>query len=79
MNADRKLWRLGDRVVTLLGAELALTDDQLAERLGASRDDIRTIVAILTNQRRIERCGAYLVLLPSVRPDRPCGEVKEST
>lgn len=60
----RELWRLADRVASLLGAELALTEDQLAERTGASRSDIRAVVAILINQRRIDRCGAYLVPVP---------------
>jgi hypothetical protein len=58
-----RLWNLARRVELLLRREVALTDDQLADRTGASEKDIRTVVAILINQRRIDRCGSYLVLV----------------
>ena len=57
-------WRLGDRVVALLGSETGLADQDLAARLGVSVAELVPVLRVLYRQRRIDLCWSYAVAVP---------------
>jgi transcription initiation factor IIE alpha subunit len=56
-------WRLSRRVLEVLAAKTALTDHQIAERLGVSAAELRPVLGMLLGRRQLERCGDYLTLV----------------
>lgn len=61
-------WRLARRIPEVLVGELGLSEQQLADRLGASRPDIHAAVGMLVGRRKIDRAGEYLVPANLERP-----------
>jgi hypothetical protein len=59
-------WRLSRRVLETVADQLALTEQQLAGRLGASATDVHRVAGMLIGQRQLETCWtgieSYLVL-----------------
>jgi hypothetical protein len=61
----RALWR----IPVLLAEDLYATDAGLCAELGLELRDLRTAVAILYRQRKVDRIGVYLVA--PARPREP--------
>jgi hypothetical protein len=58
------------RIPVILGEDLYATDASLCAELGIELRDLRTAVAILYRQRRIDRIGTWLVAPASREPVR---------
>lgn len=50
------------RIPVILSEDIAATDDDLRQQLGLEPADIRTVIAILYRQRRVDRIRQYVVL-----------------
>ena len=61
---NREQWHLTRTVEQLLTSETALTDQDLASRLGVDRAQMRMILGVMYRQGRIDRCWGYVVLAP---------------
>ena len=61
----RALWR----IPVILGEDLYGTDASLSAELGLELRDLRTAVAILYRQRRVDRIGIWIV--PPAAPQEP--------
>ena len=49
------------RIPVILADDLCATDSSLSDELGLELRDLRTAVAILYRQRKVDRIGAYIV------------------
>lgn len=61
------LGRLLRKLAQILEADGYSTDADLERELGLDYSDVRTVIGIAYRQRRVDRCGPYLV--PPARPD----------
>ena len=54
-------WKLASAVLRLVDSEHALTERQLAERLGTSPSDVHRVAGMLIGRHKLGRAGNYLV------------------
>lgn len=54
--------RMGRKIVALLTAEVGLTDQQLAVRLGVAGPELRRVVGWMIGTRQADFCTGYVVL-----------------
>lgn len=60
----REQWQQTRAAEQLLTSEIALTSEDLAGRLGLDHAAVRVILGVMYRQRRVDRCGNYVVLTP---------------
>lgn len=56
-----------NQIAAILSAEIGLTDDEIAGRLGLPLSELRPILRAMYWSKRIDRCWSYTVAPPKRR------------